>query len=41
MAEIIDNLSSGIWKLNFIKNVAGLITALCKETVMLMVAGIK
>jgi hypothetical protein len=29
------------WKLNFIKNVAGLITAVYKETVMLIVAGIK
>jgi hypothetical protein len=29
------------WKLNFIKNVAGPITVLYKETVMLMVAGIK
>jgi hypothetical protein len=29
------------WKLNFIKNVAGPITALYKEIVLLMVAGIK
>jgi hypothetical protein len=29
------------WKLNFIKNVVGLITAVYKETVMLIVAGIK
>ena len=41
MAEIIDDLSSGIWKLDFIKNVAGLIPALYKETIMLMGTGIK
>jgi hypothetical protein len=29
------------WKLNFIKNVADPVTALYKDTVMLMIAGIK